>query len=184
MLAVAAGSGLAGFLTSFSLLHLQVQAMWLRYGLSVLVAYGVFLVLVRAWTQYYRARPAQIVFLQGVPREDSGPKFGLGDLLDLGDVLDFVDCGGIVTVLLLLLLAVLAGYWAFSAAVLVPEWIAAIVLDCVLSAALYHCVRKTAAPFACVFVFFVLAGAACHAYAPEAASIGGVVRHAIAMSHP
>jgi hypothetical protein len=40
---------MAGFLTSFCLLHLGVSRMWLRYPIAILVAYGVFFVLLSLW---------------------------------------------------------------------------------------------------------------------------------------
>jgi hypothetical protein len=42
-------TGLAGFLTSFSLLHLGISRMWLRYPIAILIAYCVFLLLLRLW---------------------------------------------------------------------------------------------------------------------------------------
>jgi hypothetical protein len=42
-------TGLAGFLVSFAMLRLGVTAMWLRYPVAILVAYGVFLILLRVW---------------------------------------------------------------------------------------------------------------------------------------
>lgn len=42
-------TGLVGFLTSFSLLHLGISWMWLRYPIAILVAYCVFLLLLRLW---------------------------------------------------------------------------------------------------------------------------------------
>jgi hypothetical protein len=42
-------TALAGFLTSFSLLHLGVTLMWLRYPLAISVAYCVFLLLLALW---------------------------------------------------------------------------------------------------------------------------------------
>ncbi len=42
-------TGLAGFLTSFSLLHLGVSRMGLRYPIAIVVAYCVFLLLLRLW---------------------------------------------------------------------------------------------------------------------------------------
>jgi hypothetical protein len=42
-------TGLAGFLTSFSLLRLGISRMWLRYPLAILIAYCVFLLLLRLW---------------------------------------------------------------------------------------------------------------------------------------
>lgn len=49
-------TGLAGFLVSFTLLRLGVSAMWLRYPLAILVAYGVFLILLRVWLSLCRPR--------------------------------------------------------------------------------------------------------------------------------
>ena len=46
-------TGLAGFLASFSLLHLNVSRMWIRYPIAILVAYGVFLLLLRLWLWIY-----------------------------------------------------------------------------------------------------------------------------------
>jgi hypothetical protein len=46
---ILAATGAAGFLASFLMLHLGVSAMWLRYALAVLLAYGVFLLLLRIW---------------------------------------------------------------------------------------------------------------------------------------
>lgn len=42
-------SGLAGFLASFSLLHLELYSMTLRYPIAISVGYTVFLLLLRAW---------------------------------------------------------------------------------------------------------------------------------------
>ena len=46
-------TGLAGFLASFSLLHLDVARMWIRYPIAILIAYGVFLLLLRLWLWMY-----------------------------------------------------------------------------------------------------------------------------------
>ncbi len=42
-------TGAAGFLASYSMLRLGVSLMWLRYALAVLLAYAVFLLLLRLW---------------------------------------------------------------------------------------------------------------------------------------
>ena len=42
-------TGLSGFLTSFSLLHLGIGQMWLRYPVAIFAAYCVFLLLLRVW---------------------------------------------------------------------------------------------------------------------------------------
>ena len=49
-------TGLAGFLVSFVLLRAGVTAMWLRYPVAILVSYGVFLILLRAWLSLSRPR--------------------------------------------------------------------------------------------------------------------------------
>ena len=54
VIVVAAGS--AGFLCSFVLLHLGLRVMWLRYGLAIGLAYGVFLLLVGAWVARQRRK--------------------------------------------------------------------------------------------------------------------------------
>jgi hypothetical protein len=51
---ILAATGAAGFLVSFALLHLGVTRMWLRYPFAVLVAYGVFLLLLRVWLHLQR----------------------------------------------------------------------------------------------------------------------------------
>jgi hypothetical protein len=45
-------TGACGFLCTFTLLHLGLTRMWLRYPLAVLCAYGVFLLLLRLWLAY------------------------------------------------------------------------------------------------------------------------------------
>ena len=47
-------TALAGFLSSMTMLRLGLDAMWLRYPLAVLVAWGVFLLLVRTWAERER----------------------------------------------------------------------------------------------------------------------------------
>jgi hypothetical protein len=42
-------TGLAGFLASVTLLRLDISQMWIRHPVAVLIAYGVFLVLLRLW---------------------------------------------------------------------------------------------------------------------------------------
>ena len=49
-------SGMAGFITSFSLLHLGLPSMGLRYPVAVLIAYCVFLLLLWFWLSLQRSR--------------------------------------------------------------------------------------------------------------------------------
>ncbi|MCA1594473.1 MAG: hypothetical protein LC754_17970 [Acidobacteria bacterium] len=51
-------TGAAGFLVSFTLLHTGVTSMWFRYPLAVLLAYAVFLLMLRLWL-YYQQRAAR-----------------------------------------------------------------------------------------------------------------------------
>jgi hypothetical protein len=54
---ILAATGAAGFLASFVMLRLGLSAMWLRYGLAVLLAYGVFLLLLCVWLLLHRREP-------------------------------------------------------------------------------------------------------------------------------
>lgn len=46
---ILAATGATGFVASFTMLHLGVWRMWIRYPLAVLLAYAVFIVLLRVW---------------------------------------------------------------------------------------------------------------------------------------
>ena len=183
MLGVATGSTLAGFLTTVLLLRMDVRAMWVRYGVSVAVAYGVFLLLIWAWVRYYRMRPVELIGLATVGRRSEERRWA--DDLPVEWLELFGEELGLAVLAALVLILVLA--WLLVAA---PEWIAELVLDAVCGAVLVErlrqiparnwlgsTLRKTAGPFVCLFLLFVGAGAVCHAYVPEAKSIGGVVRH-------
>ena len=54
MTVIVIGTGIAGFAASAALLALGVSSMAVRYPLSVVVAYAIFLCLVRLWTEYHR----------------------------------------------------------------------------------------------------------------------------------
>jgi hypothetical protein len=77
-----------------------------------------------------------------------------------------------------------------SAIAFAPDFMAEVFLDGVFSAALYrrlsriehrHWLKsafaRTKAPFLWTVLFFAFAGGVAHQYAPEAVSVGGVVRH-------
>ena len=79
-------TGMAGFLTSFCLLHLGVSRMWLRYPIAILTAYGVFLMLLGIWLWLQRHSPdidPDLSTLDFTPSSTSGPgeslHFGGGD---------------------------------------------------------------------------------------------------------
>lgn len=71
MLSLVGITGLAGFLASFGLLHAGMRSMAARYPLAVIIAYAVYLALLRVWLARFRLRAAN-------PRESSSR--GLGDL--------------------------------------------------------------------------------------------------------
>lgn len=49
---VLSATGLVGLLASMGLYHAGVERMWLRYPAAVLVGYGAFLLLLRAWAEW------------------------------------------------------------------------------------------------------------------------------------
>jgi hypothetical protein len=66
-------TGLAGFLASFSLLHLNVTRMWIRYPIAILIAYGVFLLLLRLWLWLHgRDMDLDLDIDLDLPAEESG----------------------------------------------------------------------------------------------------------------
>ncbi len=74
-----AGTGAAGFVASFLLLHAGLGVMWLRYALSVALAYAAFLGLLRFWMWRHCRRSA---------------RSGHGGSLDLGGDLGLGSPGG------------------------------------------------------------------------------------------
>jgi hypothetical protein len=69
MAAIAVCTGTAGFLASAILLRFGVEAMWLRYLLALLVAFQLFLLLVRLWAHLH------------------GRKLRAGEVLDIVDAI-------------------------------------------------------------------------------------------------
>ena len=62
-------TGISGFLASYSLLRMGLGLMWLRYSLAILIAYCVFLLLLRLW-----------LFLQSKNASDSDTHLDLSDV--------------------------------------------------------------------------------------------------------
>ena len=75
MTVIVAATGTTGFLVSSALLHLGVRTMWLRYTLAIVLAYGVFLLLVGAWLALQRRKLGM--------RAEASHGGGVGDLLDV-----------------------------------------------------------------------------------------------------
>jgi hypothetical protein len=73
---ILAATGAAGFVASFAMLRLGLSLMWLRYALAVLLAYAVFLLLLRLWLLLHSREP-----LPDLPDFDLiNPNLNLSDL--------------------------------------------------------------------------------------------------------
>jgi hypothetical protein len=171
--------------------------MWLRYPLAVLVAWGVFLLLVRVWAERERDtidwndEPARRGELPAprTPIFESSAKIRWFDWIELPDFADGEGC--------LLGLAFLVGLIAFGWTVgmlagLIAEadsLLAEVLLDAVLIAAFYHrlsrlkprwwlagAVRQTRGPVIGAIIFLMIFGLTAHHFTPTAKSIGGVWR--------
>ena len=196
----------AGFLCSYLLLQLGLYQMWLRYSLSVVVAYAAFLGLIHMWLQASRPGAPSLMQVDINPLDvlnslddislphasgasaPSGGSTSHGSGL-LGFDLD-LDGEGLVVVIVVLVtvgVAVIASIYLITQA---PSLLAEVLLDGALSFGLYRRLRslerrhwlesavaRTWFPFFWVLVFFVIAGAVMQTYAPEAVSIGRVWEH-------
>jgi hypothetical protein len=206
MLIIVTMAGLAGFLASVVLLHWQLHWMWLRYGLSVALAYGCFLVLLQFWIsrqKYFASAAKDLLDNPGAfafsddsvtNRSSEARDRNLLDWVDF-DLPDF-DEGLVIFAFLVAIVSALfaCGYVIYSA----PSLFAEVLVDAALSVGLYRRVcnseprhwvqsvlRRTGGPFAFALLFFVIAGGVAQMYAPEAVSIGGVLSHrSVPPSHP
>jgi hypothetical protein len=193
-------TGAVGLLTSAGLLRLHLEIMPLRYLISVAVAYGAFLAFVWLWIIFQQRRWTRIARIGGIPRTNAveieqvdaepaarKPHHGL-DWLDLFDGLD--ELAGVALVLAAVISILFVVGYFISAIAFAPDFMAEVFLDGVFTAALYrrlsriehrHWVKsafaRTRAPFLWTLLFFAFAGGVAHQYAPEAVSVGGVVRH-------
>lgn len=179
----------------------------MRYPLALLVAWAVFLVLVRIWAgierRAFRADEDMAALLKG--RDPKRTKeqleerdWSVFDWLDIS-ALDAGDEGclvGIVFMILGALLLVVA--WGIIGVIMAaPVLIAEVFLDAVLVAALYKrmrgldqhwwlasAVRQTFGPVLATAALLMIVGFLMKSVAPEAKSIGGVIKHLQAGKHP
>jgi hypothetical protein len=203
-LTLVSATALLGLLTSIALLHLHLHNMALRYSISVAIAYAGFLGLVRIWILYQQKTWQRVgaIGTRPIPaRAPNQPKQQSPDdgfsWLYLLDILDnFGDLEGLLIVALFIAGAISIFFviWhVINFVVLGPEFLAEVLLDGVFGAALYrrlgqiehqHWMKtvfaKTIAPFLWTLLFFAFLGAVSAHYAPEAVSIGGVLRHLLA----
>ena len=121
MLLLTVATALAGFLTSVALLKLHLHVMWLRYGLSVGVAYGVFLALIWCWV---RNRTA--IAGNGPNPPPSRKSGGFSpDWFDALEADDLVSLAAMAAVAMLLIAVV----WTVSLILAAPELVSEVVLD-------------------------------------------------------
>jgi hypothetical protein len=200
MCLIAALTGAAGLFASWLLLQCGVLAMWLRYPLAVVLAYGVFLFLLWCWlqTQPQQEEPdsgelADIGYDLGNTVSGSGRSSAnlandssATDLPDIGDGEGAV-IGLVIVALIALGTALLA---AFSIVTIAPVLLAELLVDVALAAGLYRHVRKidrdrywlrtalrhTAWRFAAVAVIAALAGLLFAWLVPGAVSLGDLLR--------
>ncbi len=221
MVVVVALTGAFGLLASFLLLHLGVDSMAVRYPLALSVAYLFFLALIGMWLRAKSETYVDALDLFGhsathLPaRSDASlegdhdvgggegtasfepPSADAGGGLDAwtGSVGAVVEADELAIPLVAIALATaLAAGLVVSAAYVVyvaPVLFAEVLLDGVLSYALFHrlsasersfwltsAVRHTIVPFAATAAFLVVLGGVLSAYAPGATSVGQVLAHA------
>jgi hypothetical protein len=193
MFGIVFATAIAGFFASVGLLRIGIVSMWLRYALSIVLAYAVFLFQIWLWVLHRRGVKVDAE-LDAVPDQvdpelaghsshfDASPTAGSGGgvPLDLDDLLVVV-----VFVAAVACACIAALYVVYTA----PSLLAEVLLDGVLSAGLYRRFRRverrewltsavvrTRVPVIVTALFFIVAGATGQWYAPQAVSIGGVWR--------
>jgi hypothetical protein len=182
-------TGGAGLLASYLMLRAGLLSMPLRYTLALLVAYGVFLLLVR-----WFVRHADLDLPDGSFSADRSHCGGSSDFVGTGhggsngSWLDAFDAADEWLLPLLFVIAVvavtLASLWIVVSA---PTLFAELAIDGALSAGLYRRLRKietrhwletavrhTIGPFAATALALVLFAFAAQHYRPQAHSIGEV----------
>ena len=192
-------TGFAGFLASFSLLQLNVSRMWIRYPIAILIAYGVFLVLLRLWLWIYGRDmhvdmdPDLAEVVLELPPGKSGGSWGqsVASSTDSSNSsfwsgIDFdldLDEGWFVIIAVIVLIgALIASLYIIYIA---PLLLAEILIDGVLLVGLYKrvkhidqqhwlrtAVRRTIIPVLLIAMFFSIAGFAMQRVVPDAHSIG------------
>ena len=196
MFLIVALTAAAGFLASISLLDVGLDALGQRYALSVVIAYLVFLLLLRSWVRMHDKSldiedgfgggggTGRRMHESGAPRGDAESS-GLSGHLS-GDVGDTGEA-----MLVLLAFAVFAGalFSALWVVWMAPTLLAELIVDIALGARLYRrlrgiestdwlrtALRRTALPFLLVLLFFAAAGTLVQWAVPEARSLGDVLQ--------
>jgi hypothetical protein len=189
-------TGTAGFLCSFALLRVGLEKMWIRYPLSVAVAYIVFLALLRLWVAWQREFPdvtgldadAQPEKRLAIWSESSDRRWTewLDGAIDHVPDLDLEGCLFGVIALAVTAVAAASAYVIWIA----PELLAELVLDALVMAViskrmkahsvqhwLTGVIRRTLWPCIGIAVLFAIAGYAMQLAEPDARSFGSFFRY-------
>jgi len=191
-------TGLAGFGISFSLLKAGLSVMWLRYPLSVLGAYGIFLVLIRLWVEierrHFEAAEVKIDFEgddEPESRNISTSRSSWVDWLDFSPDFAF-DEGCLPAILIAAILGLLV--LVVSAIGAAPVLIAEVFVDVALAGLLYRrlriaanehwlgtAIRKTWLHVVGAAILLSIVGACLDVLAPHSDSMGKAVHE---LRHP
>lgn len=194
MMLIVALTGGAGWLASSALRHAGVIGLAPRYGLSLLAAYVVFLILLRLWVWLHDKEGGDISDLptgDGTSSSKCRAQDTQGDAYDadgsLGDLIpdgfpDIDDAGILLVAILAVGALVVGAVWTVWIA---PTLLAELVLDVTLASGLYRrlrriesqhwlrtAIRRTFLPFAITFAIVVAVGASLHHAVPEATTLG------------
>lgn len=189
-------TGMAGFLSSFVMLHVGLEKMWLRYALSIIVSYVVFLLLLKIWLRLQQPKDeidfdADIVdagfdiggssgSVSSIGSSNSGSNSSSGVF---GFDIDFdLDDGAVLVIVLVILALVLFAlvYVVYIAPVLLAEILVDGLVISSLSLGLKETDRrhwlssvfkKTWIPLMIIVALFIIAGATLQTTHPEARSI-------------
>jgi hypothetical protein len=176
------------------LLHSGLETLSWRYGLSVVIAYGIFLMLLWLWLRTDSGYDDMDETWMDVadaltPAADSEPLVELPELPDLPDVTDADELAiplGILLVVVTVVLTMLVA--SVSIVYSAPVLFAELLVDGVLAATLYRrlrrleprhwlqsAVRRTLVPFVVTALLMMAAGWGLSAHAPTARSLGEVL---------
>lgn len=188
-------TGGVGFLASWLMLRLGINAMPIRYLAAVGIAYLAFLLFLGLWLRTRQEDYAGISDAPGIPSSSCDGQIAChaADAADGGTVVEAI--GGIAqaeefAIPLFLLLAVIAtlcsSLWVIYTA---PSLFAELMIDGVLTATLYQkmrgmesrhwlstAVRRTIWPFLLTAVVLAACGEGMHYFYPEARSLGEVLK--------
>lgn len=193
-------TGAAGVAASWGMLCAGIGQMWLRYPLSVLAAWGAFLVLLWLWMQverrFFKADEHMATLLKGRDPAEAMRRLKDKDssVLDWFDnVPDVGDAEGCIVGIVI---AVVLGFVGFAIAAILnviaaaPILFAEVFVDAVLIGALYKrikplheewwvlgAMRHTAKPVTLTAGVMLIFAVIFTALAPEAKTVGGVIAH-------